>query len=50
MLSVVDTSENLLPEVTLTLTGPERRNATSDDNGKFTPPASGARRYLIGVE
>lgn len=36
MLSVVDTSENLLPGVTLTLTGPESRNATSDDNGKFT--------------
>ena len=33
--SVVDSSNNVLPGVTVTLTGPERRSVTTDDKGNF---------------
>ena len=33
--SVVDSSNNGLPGVTITLTGPERRTVTTDDKGTF---------------
>lgn len=33
--SVVDSSNNVLPGVTVTLTGPERRFVTTDDKGTF---------------
>ena len=34
--TIVDTANNVIPGVTLTLTGPERGNAISDKDGKFT--------------
>lgn len=33
--SVVDSSNNVLPGVTITLTGPERRSVTTDEKGRF---------------
>ena len=33
--SVVDISSNVLPGVTITLTGPERRVTTTDEKGRF---------------
>jgi Carboxypeptidase regulatory-like domain len=33
--SVIDSSNNVMPGVTVTLAGPERRVVTTDENGKF---------------